>query len=57
MNTDERKKVTEAWIEAAKITGHHIMVHIGSTNLNNVIKLVRNNYIVSFYHNELKEIA
>ncbi|XKL68311.1 hypothetical protein PGB90_003802 [Kerria lacca] len=41
MNTDERKKVTEAWIEAAKITGHHIMVHIGSTNLNNVIKLAK----------------
>lgn len=40
MNTDERKAVTEAWLQATKSTKQHVMVQIGGTNLPDVLELV-----------------
>ncbi len=40
LSTEERKKLAEAWIEAAKNTKQYVMVHVGGTNLNNVVQLV-----------------
>lgn len=40
MSTEERMKLTESWMNAVKTTGQQVMVHIGGTNLKNVVQLV-----------------
>lgn len=40
MSTEERMKLTESWMNVVKTTGQQVMVHIGGTNLNNVVQLV-----------------
>lgn len=41
MSTEERMKLTESWMNVVKTTGQQVMVHIGGTNLNNVVQLAK----------------
>lgn len=40
MSIDERKSVTEKWMNVAKEFGIFVMVHVGAANMNGVIELV-----------------
>lgn len=50
MSVEERKAVTEAWVEAVKVTKQHLMVQVGGAPLPDVIELVLIN-LISFQSN------
>lgn len=41
MTVDQRKKVLEAWLKAAKTTGQYVMVQIGGAPLPDVLELAK----------------
>lgn len=40
LSIDERKKVTEAWAAAVKVTKQHLMIQVGGAALKDVQELV-----------------